>query len=964
MKNSQRDMAVNAGFVLALAILVVIAYLFYKNATAMTEFAQMEERSYAVILELEGLLSDIKDVENGENGFIITGEEKYLIQYRASVGQIDLHLATLEDLTRNHQPQQTVIHRLKPLIRERLAETEATIDVRKKGGLRAASHWESTKGHKPLMDRILRQTAEAREAVMQHLNKRKSMKESSTRKTFLVFFVGNILSFALLIYSFIILRRDVAERKLAEKALRLSEERYRALYLDNPTMIVTIDAGLTMLSVNPICACQLGYTIAELEGQSLLRLFREDDHPAVTEQLRVCIQNPNKVYRWQIRKIRKDGELLWVQQTAQAVYDLSGALNVLLVCQDVTDQKRMEEELRESEERFRATFNQVAVGIGHIAPDGNWLRINQKYCEIVGYTEAEIDALTIQEEITHPDDRETSRKHFQLLLEGKLGNYSLEKRYIRKDGSTVWVNLTASMVTDADGNPRFAVGVAEDITKRKEAEEALRKSEEFLRLAIESADIGTFDFHPSTGELIWSEHTKRHFGLQPDARVDFSIFLAGLHPDDRERVERTLENLLALESGGQYSNEYRTIGIQDGKERWIAARGRVYYDEKGQAVRLTGTTLDITERKRTEEALRLAKSFTDTVINSMPGIFYVCDDQGLMVRWNKRFEKFFGVTPVEMAAMHIHDNLAEENQGLMASKLREVLIEHHYADAELLLIDRHGRKIPHYCTGSPITVDDRTYLVGLGIDISEFKRAQEEIVRLNADLELRAAELQNANREMEAFNYTVAHDLRKPLTVINSYCQLIKELCGDKLDEQCLDYLQETYNGTLRMSRLIDTLLNFARLTDIELRREKVDLSTMAQAVAAELIMNEPERRVTFRIVEGLTVNGDPHLLRLVLDNLFGNAWKYTGRREEAVIEFAAREIDGTQAYFVRDNGRGFDMADADLLFIPFKRLPGAEEWRGFGVGLGTVERIIRRHGGKVWAEGAPDKGATFYFIL
>jgi light-regulated signal transduction histidine kinase (bacteriophytochrome) len=249
-------------------------------------------------------------------------------------------------------------------------------------------------------------------------------------------------------------------------------------------------------------------------------------------------------------------------------------------------------------------------------------------------------------------------------------------------------------------------------------------------------------------------------------------------------------------------------------------------------------------------------------------------------------------------------------------------------------------------------------------DITERKRTDEEIRKLNAELEARACELEAANRELEAFNYTVSHDLRQPLNIISSYCQVIMELCGAKLDQQCTGYLQETYNGALRMNRLIDALLNFSRMARVELRREAVDLCIMARAVAEDLKLAEPERKVTLRVADGLQADGDVNLLRVVLVNLIGNAWKYTGMREDAIIEFAAATIDGKQVFFVRDNGVGFDMADADKLFTPFKRLPGAEECRGFGIGLATVERILRRHGGRIRAEGESGKGATFYFTL
>lgn len=166
------------------------------------------------------------------------------------------------------------------------------------------------------------------------------------------------------------------------------------------------------------------------------------------------------------------------------------------------------------------------------------------------------------------------------------------------------------------------------------------------------------------------------------------------------------------------------------------------------------------------------------------------------------------------------------------------------------------------------------------------------------------------------------------------------------------------------MSRLIDVLLNFSRLAHIEPRRDKIDISAIAQAAAAALKQSDPARRVTFRIADGMITEGDANLLRAVLDNLLDNAWKHTMARDEAVIEFGLAEIEGKPAYFVRDNGIGFDMSDADKLFIPFRRLSGAEKSKGFGIGLATVERIIRRHGGRVWAEGEPGKGATFNFTL
>ena len=219
-------------------------------------------------------------------------------------------------------------------------------------------------------------------------------------------------------------------------------------------------------------------------------------------------------------------------------------------------------------------------------------------------------------------------------------------------------------------------------------------------------------------------------------------------------------------------------------------------------------------------------------------------------------------------------------------------------------------------------------------------------------------------QELEAFNHMVSRSLRRPMTNINSYCQVIRELCGSQLDKQCTQYLDEIYSASLHMSHLIDALLKFSRLTLTELHPETVDLSKMVEVIAAGLKAGEPNRRVAFRIAEGITTKGDPRLLWTAMENLLSNSWKYTSEREEAVIEFGMTEIRGNPAYFVRDNGVGFEKTEAEKLFLPFPSIPGAEAFTGYGIGLATVERIIKHHGGIVWASGERGKGATFYFTL
>jgi light-regulated signal transduction histidine kinase (bacteriophytochrome) len=224
--------------------------------------------------------------------------------------------------------------------------------------------------------------------------------------------------------------------------------------------------------------------------------------------------------------------------------------------------------------------------------------------------------------------------------------------------------------------------------------------------------------------------------------------------------------------------------------------------------------------------------------------------------------------------------------------------------------------------------------------------------------------LESANKELEAFSYSVSHDLRAPLRSIDGFSQALLEDYQDKLDDEGQNHLQRVRAATQRMAQLIDDMLALSRVTRAEINREPIDLSALARSLPAELQKAEPGREVEFVIEDGLVANGDARLLRIVLENLFRNAWKFTGKHPRAKIEFAATQNNGKSAYFVRDDGAGFDMAYVNKLFGAFQRLHAMTEFNGTGIGLATVQRIIRRHGGRVWAEGEVEKGATFYFTL
>lgn len=361
-------------------------------------------------------------------------------------------------------------------------------------------------------------------------------------------------------------------------------------------------------------------------------------------------------------------------------------------------------------------------------------------------------------------------------------------------------------------------------------------------------------------------------------------------------------------------------------------------------------------------ALRASDARFYQVIGSAHEGYIEMDHEGRIVEWNPAAEAMFGWSRAEATERRVVDTIVPPTQREAHSRG----LARHGASGESTMLGRlieteglhrDGSPVPIELTVTAIGSRDAPRYVALVRDTTARHKAAAALARAKDDAE-------QAMREYEAFSYSVAHDLRAPLRAIDAYTQTIGEDHGDALGPAGLELVDRAHRNVLKMAELIDNLLRLARVTRADLRRERVDLSRIARALAAQLAAEAPERDVEVVIAPDLVATGDPRLLEIALTNLLDNAWKFTGRRDRARIELGCTAGDGQLVYFVRDNGAGFDMAHNDKLFGVFQRLHAVTEFAGTGIGLATVQRIIRRHGGQVWAEGEVDRGATFYFTL
>ncbi len=662
-----------------------------------------------------------------------------------------------------------------------------------------------------------------------------------------------------------------------------------------------------------------------------------------------------------------------VEQRTHELKETNDALE-----REITTRNELESELINKTNEFQQVFDSAPSMIWYKAKDGRFLMVNRAAANAAGRTVREMIGKTDHDIYPrYADQYIADDREVMATAESKLG---IEEPHLVSGGGRRWVR-TDKVPFVEDEEVIGIIIVASDITDRVEAEQALRKADERLNLALRSSGVGTWDRHIAEDRIVWDDYMPPLFGLEPgefDGTQDG--LLALIHPDDRQRAAD--EITVALREDIEYESEYRVVW-PDKSVHVLTSRGRVYRDGVGQPVRMTGVCFDVTDTKLAEQALRESEHRFRQLAENISEVFWITDAEAKRILYiSPAYETVWGrptQTLYDDSRAWIDSIHADDRQRVADAFKNDAARGRYDQEYRVVRPDESVRWVRD--RGFPVK-DEAGQVVriaGIAHDITDRKRAAEVLAKQAERLVQTNAELKRSNEELDAFAYIASHDLKEPLRGLSHYASFLVEDYGDQLEGDGKQYIASLTRLCNRMESLIDSLLYYSRVGRTELAVEPTDLSTTVDDVLERVRPSLDERGVEVRVPRPLpTVKCDAARIGEVFANLITNASKYNDKDEKWVeVGFkspdergdlgpdAPRLNDGAIVFYVRDNGVGIPADRRDKVFEMFRRLHGRDKFGGgTGAGLTIVQKIVRRHGGDIWIDSTEGNGTTFYFTL
>ena len=764
-------------------------------------------------------------------------------------------------------------------------------------------------------------------------------------------------------------------------AIARSEDRLRRLYETTPAMLHTVDPQGRLTMVSDAWLARLGYARAEVLGRCSVEFFApaSRDFALAVSVPTLLAQGRHDEVECQL--VARSGQVIDVLLSAIVERGADGhPLRILAGLQDVTLRRRAERALEEERQRLHNILEGTRAGTWEWHLPTGALHCNERWAALLGETLAELGPLSIHDctDRLHPDDVAPVNHLMAEHFAGRSPHYEFEPRLRHRDGHWVWLLARGRVMRwTADGQPEWMFGTVQDISARKQQEQALRKSEDLLDRTGRLAGVGGWEIDIASGDITWSAETRRIHGVAADYRPVLASAIAFFAPDARPVIQAAVGRGLA--TGEPWDLELPFIPA-DGRAIWVRAVGAVERLD-GQPVRLVGAVQDITARKQLERRLTDNERYLSQVMEASPLGMFVAQASGRCLFTNAAWQRIAGVDGSACLGDGWHMATHPQDRAQAVIDWRRAIASGQPVASEHRYQRPDGTVVWVWVHMAPIGRDSGDGIGGIGGDDGDdgddgnggsnaysagVVGTVEDITgrRLLAQsLAERSTELARSNEDLERFAYVASHDLQEPLRMVTSYGQLLARRYQAALPAEAQEFLQFMVDGGQRAQALIRDLLSLARIDSLPRARQAVPLESVLTDALRQLRLRVQDAGATITHDALPTVQADLRQMGQLLTNLISNALKFRGASAPAIHLAATREA-GAWRISVRDNGLGIEARFFDRIFVMFQRLHLRSAHEGTGIGLAICKRVVERHGGRIGVESTPGQGSTFWFVL